>query len=66
MHRPFTDGAAAVILANEKGAKKAKTKPVWIKGVGHMSDAYHLGDRDLARRPGPKGRGRQSLPDGGH
>jgi acetyl-CoA C-acetyltransferase len=52
---PITDGAAAVILANEKGAKKAKTKPAWIKGVGHMSDAYHLGDRDLTRSPALKG-----------
>ncbi|MDY6852540.1 MAG: thiolase family protein [Thermodesulfobacteriota bacterium] len=48
---PVTDGAAAIILANEESAKKAKTKPVWIKGVGHCSDAYHLGDRDLARSP---------------
>lgn len=48
---PITDGAAAVILANEEAAKRAKTQPVWIKGVGHCSDAYHLGDRDLARSP---------------
>ncbi|MFH1092138.1 MAG: thiolase family protein, partial [Pseudomonadota bacterium] len=48
---PITDGAAAVILANEEAAGKAKTKPVWIKGAGHCCDAYHLGDRDLARSP---------------
>ncbi len=48
---PISDGAAAVILANEKAASRAKGKPVWIKGVGHCSDAYHLGDRDLARSP---------------
>jgi len=48
---PISDGAAAVIVANESAAVKAKTKPVWIKGVGHCSDAYHLGDRDLARSP---------------
>ena len=48
---PITDGAAAVILANEATAKKVKTKPIWIKGVGHLSDAYHMGDRDLARSP---------------
>jgi len=48
---PISDGAAAVIVANEKSAVKAKKKPVWIKGVGHCSDAYHLGDRDLARSP---------------
>jgi acetyl-CoA C-acetyltransferase len=48
---PITDGAAAVILANETAARKARTQPVWIRGVGHCSDAYHLGDRDLARSP---------------
>ena len=48
---PITDGAAAVILADEQGSKKAKTRPVWIQGVGHCSDAYQLGDRDLARSP---------------
>lgn len=48
---PISDGAAAVILANEGAARRAKGKPVWIKGVGHCSDAYHLGDRDLARSP---------------
>ena len=51
---PITDGAAAVILADEQAAKKAKTEPVWIQGVGHCSDAYHLGDRDLARSPALK------------
>jgi len=48
---PITDGAAAVILANGQAAAKAKTTPVWLKGVGHCSDAYHLGDRDLSRSP---------------
>lgn len=48
---PISDGAAAVILANETAAQRTKGKPVWIKGVGHCSDAYHLGDRDLARSP---------------
>ena len=48
---PISEGAAAVIVAGESAAAKAKTKPVWIKGVGHCSDAYHLGDRDLARSP---------------
>ncbi|MFH1136236.1 MAG: thiolase family protein [Pseudomonadota bacterium] len=48
---PITDGAAAIIIADEKTAKKSRKKPVWLKGVGHCSDAYHLGDRDLARSP---------------
>jgi len=45
---PISDGAAAIIIANEENAEKAKTKPVWIKGVAHCSEAYFLGDRDLA------------------
>lgn len=45
---PVSDGACAVILADEEFAKKRCAKPVWISGVGHCADAYHLGDRDLA------------------
>ncbi|PKQ27545.1 MAG: propanoyl-CoA acyltransferase [Candidatus Anoxymicrobium japonicum] len=47
---PVTDGAAAVILAAERNAKKLTTnkKRVWLNGVGHITDAYRLGDRDLA------------------
>jgi len=46
---PVSDGGAAVILANEKGRKRFKKDPVWISGVGHLSDSYTLGYRDLAR-----------------
>jgi acetyl-CoA C-acetyltransferase len=45
---PVSDGACAVILAEEHFAKARCRKPVWIAGVGHCADAYHLGDRDLA------------------
>ncbi|WP_028315096.1 thiolase family protein [Desulfatibacillum aliphaticivorans] len=45
---PVSDGAAAIIIANESHVKKAKTKPVWVRGMAHCSDAYLLGDRDLA------------------
>jgi len=45
---PVSDGAAAVIIANETVAAKAKAKPVWIKGVAHCCEDYLLGDRDLA------------------
>jgi len=45
---PVSDGAAAIIIADEGRAGKAKTPPVWIKGVAHCSDEYFLGDRDLA------------------
>jgi len=46
---PISDGAAAVILANEKGLARFAKDPVRIRGVGHCSDAYNLGYRDLAR-----------------
>ncbi len=45
---PVSDGAAAIIIANEAHARKAKTKPVWIKGIAHCAEEYFLGDRDLA------------------
>ncbi len=47
---PVTDGACTLILAAEREAKKLTTNKqrVWMKGVGHCSDAYRLGDRDLA------------------
>ncbi len=44
----LNDGACAIILAGANQAKKAKKKPVWVKGIGYCSDAYFLGDRDLA------------------
>jgi acetyl-CoA C-acetyltransferase len=34
---PFSDGAAAVVLASEKVAKKLTAKPVYITGVGQAS-----------------------------
>ncbi len=45
---PVSDGAAALIIADEQMAKKARTRPVWIKGVAHCAEEYFLGDRDLA------------------
>lgn len=44
---PISDGAAAVILSNKQGLKRFKKDPVWILGVGHCSDSYTLGYRDL-------------------
>jgi len=45
---PLSDGAAALIIADEAHAGKAKTKPVWIKGIAHCADDFLIGDRDLA------------------
>ncbi|MFH0727081.1 MAG: thiolase family protein [Pseudomonadota bacterium] len=42
------DGAAAIIISSERAARRARTKPVWVKGVAHCADAYFIGDRDLA------------------
>ena len=44
---PVSDGAAAIIIGNSEIASKAKTKPVWIRGIGHCAEEYFLGDRDL-------------------
>jgi acetyl-CoA C-acetyltransferase len=45
---PISDGACAIIMAGEEAANKWCSRPVWIRGIGHCADAYHLGDRDLA------------------
>ncbi|MCL4558278.1 MAG: thiolase family protein [Deltaproteobacteria bacterium] len=45
----YADGAAAVVLASEKSAKRFTDKPLWITGVGHSMDTYYIGDRDLVR-----------------
>ena len=46
---PFSDGAAAVILASEEVARKTR-KPVWVLGSAQAGDAMCLHDkRDLAR-----------------
>jgi acetyl-CoA C-acetyltransferase len=44
---PISDGAAVVILASGERAKEINDKPVWVKGVGHCSGPYHLGDHNL-------------------
>lgn len=51
---PVTDGAVAVILSEEKTAKKITKRPVWFSGLGLCSDTYHLGYRDLTELPATK------------
>jgi acetyl-CoA C-acetyltransferase len=46
---PISDGASAIILAGRERTGQAAHKPVWVKGVAYASDAFHLGDRDLAK-----------------
>ena len=45
---PVSDGAVAIVIANEEKTKKLGKKPAWIKGVSFCMDNYLLGDRDLA------------------
>jgi len=45
---PVSDGAAAIILASERVAKKITDSPVWIEGVGWNLDSTHWTSRELA------------------
>jgi acetyl-CoA C-acetyltransferase/acetyl-CoA acyltransferase len=46
---PFSDGAAAVVLASEDVARRSR-RPVWVLGSAHAGDAMCLHDkRDLSR-----------------
>jgi len=51
MAMPVTDGACAMVLAREDVAFKYTDKPVWIAGFGISTDAFYLGERDLASSP---------------
>ncbi len=43
---PISDGAATVILASEKVARKYTDTPVWVGGIGQASDTMALHDRE--------------------
>ena len=45
---PVSDGAVAMILANEERAKEITDTPVWVTGLGNCHDSFFLGERDLA------------------
>ncbi len=47
MVSPVTDGAAALVLASERVAKRMTDKPVWIEGVGWHLDSSYWTNRDL-------------------
>jgi acetyl-CoA C-acetyltransferase len=47
MKKPVSDGACAMILANEEVARKLTPNPVWITGAGNFYEAHNPGDRDL-------------------
>ncbi len=44
---PFSDGAVAMFLTNEKLAKNFTDNPVWLKGYASCTDAYYLGHRTM-------------------
>jgi acetyl-CoA C-acetyltransferase len=44
---PVSDGAVAVILAEERTARRITDKPVWIEGVGWCLDTSYWATRDL-------------------
>jgi acetyl-CoA C-acetyltransferase len=45
---PASDGAAAIVLASERVARRLTDKPVWIDGIGHSIDTAYWATRDLA------------------
>ena len=45
---PVSDGAVAMLLANEERAAEFTDRPVWIAGFANCMDRYFLGDKDLA------------------
>jgi acetyl-CoA C-acetyltransferase len=47
---PFSDGAAAVVLASEAAAKKLTKKPVYITGVGQSSNGPLISQGDFLPR----------------
>ena len=48
---PFSDGAAALVLASEEVARSCR-KPVWIAGSGQASGPFEVADRaDLSASP---------------
>ena len=46
---PFSDGAAAIVLASEEVAKRLTDKPVYIMGVGQGSAGPLYRQRDITR-----------------
>lgn len=43
------DGGCVVILAAEDTARALSSRPAWIRGIDHRTDAHTLGVRDLTR-----------------
>ena len=48
---PFTDAAAAVIIASERRARELVANPAFVTGWDHRIDTPNFGARDLTRSP---------------
>ena len=42
---PITDGAAALVLASERVARRLSDTPVWVRGIGTASDTANMSRR---------------------
>jgi acetyl-CoA acetyltransferase len=51
---PISDGACAVVLAAGDRARRACSRPAWIRGIDHRIEPHALGSRDLTRSPSTK------------
>jgi len=47
---PFSDGAAAIVLASEEAAKKLTDKPIYIAGIGQASSGALAGQQEYLPR----------------
>lgn len=45
---PASDGAAAMVIASERTARRLTNKPVWIEGIGWSLDTAYWATRDLS------------------
>lgn len=48
---PHSDGACALVMANNDGIKKGRQNHAWVKGIGWSNDTYYIGDKDLSTLP---------------
>lgn len=44
---PISDGAAAIVLSNEKLAAQSTTRPAWIQGMAYCCEADNAAERSL-------------------
>ena len=42
---PSSSGGAAMILTSKENARKFPHEPAWVRGMGHASETYWMGDR---------------------